>query len=382
MNRIISWIHFGDLHIAGPDEQNYTDFLALIDEANRNMGGSIDFALLPGDNADDGEEDEYRLVSAAVARRRFPVHAITGDHDMAAGSLTFFRKHLSNDLYRSFGIGGYRFAFLNSVAQWRPPEFGLGREQMMWLREELSLARRTPEHTVVFMHAYPSEHGTDAAELRQLFRSSGVLLVEMGHTHYNELANDGNIVYATTRSTGQIEEGPAGFSVTTLDDDVVSWKFKPIGEWPLVMVTSPSDQRLIINPSSPVQVVRGALRVRARVWGDSVKDVTMVFDSEKPVVMEALDDCTWEANQDTEHVANGSHVLTVSARTTDGQTGEDSITIYVNQKGKYDPPARRHVDYENALGEWPEKHILGTQLGPNENGHPWPPRRERDRVTG
>jgi hypothetical protein len=95
---------------------------------------------------------------------------------------------------------------------------------------------------------YPSGHGTDAAELRRLFRANGVLLVEMGHTHYNELANDGHIVSATTRSTGQIEEGPAGFSVTTLNDGVVGWKFKPIGEWPLVIVTSPSDQRLIINP--------------------------------------------------------------------------------------------------------------------------------------
>lgn len=38
------------------------------------------------------------------------------------------------------------------------------------------------------------------------------------------LANDGRTVYAATRSTGQIEEGPAGFSVTTLDDGVVSWK--------------------------------------------------------------------------------------------------------------------------------------------------------------
>src|ERR1700728_3953269 len=65
---------------------------------------------------------------------------------------------------------------------------------------------------------------------RHLFRDSDVLLVEMGHTHYNELANDGRVIYAATRSTGQIEEGPAGFSVTTLDDCVVSWEFKPIGE--------------------------------------------------------------------------------------------------------------------------------------------------------
>jgi hypothetical protein len=33
----------------------------------------------------------------------------------------------------------------------------------------------------------------------------------MGHTHDNELANDGHIIYAATRSTGQIEEGRPTF---------------------------------------------------------------------------------------------------------------------------------------------------------------------------
>jgi Icc protein len=47
----------------------------------------------------------------------------------------------------------------------------------------------------------------------------------MGHTHYNELANDGRAICAATRSTGQIEEGPAGFSVTTIDKEVIGWTF-------------------------------------------------------------------------------------------------------------------------------------------------------------
>ena len=49
-------------------------------------------ALLPGDNADDGEEDEYQLVKEAIARCRFPVQAITGDHDVATGDLVLFRR--------------------------------------------------------------------------------------------------------------------------------------------------------------------------------------------------------------------------------------------------------------------------------------------------
>ncbi len=376
MSHRVSWIHFGDLHIAGPNEQNHRDFLTLIDEANRHMDAGIDFALLPGDNADDGEEDEYQLVRHAVDQCRFPVHAITGDHDIVPGTLDLFRTYLADPPYRSFVRAAHRFVFLNSVACWHPPVFGLGGEQMSWLRRELNLARAACERLVVFMHAYPSEHGADAPELRHLFRD-GMLLVEMGHTHYNELANDGRVIYAATRSTGQIEEGPAGFSVTTLDDGVVSWKFKPIGEWPLVMVTSPADQRLIIDPHSPAQVVRGPLQVRARAWGLSLQSVTVSVDGGEPCSMSKLDGSTWGARWGAAHVEDGSHELTVTARDVNGREANDRIVVCVNRRGEYDPPARREPDYENAMGAWPEKHILGTQLGPNENGHPWPPRRER-----
>ncbi len=130
------------------------------------------------------------------------------------------------------------------------------------------------------------------------------------------------------------------------------------------------------------RVIEGVARCRFPVYAiTGIKDVSLSIDCGKTIPMEALDGCNWSANPNTQHIADGSHVLTVNARTADGQTGEDGITIYVNQQGKYDPPARRPVDYENALGEWPEKHVLGTQLGPNENGHPWPPHRKRERVT-
>lgn len=180
MSHQISWIHFGDLHIAGSDEQNHRDFLTLIDEANRYMEGAIDFALLPGDNADDGEEDEYQLVKEAVGRCRFPVHAIAGDHDVATGDLELFRRYLAERPHKSFAMRDHRFVFLNSVAHWHPPVFGLGDEQMNWLRNELHLAHSARERVVIFMHAYPSEHGADAAELRHLVQDGGVMLVEMG----------------------------------------------------------------------------------------------------------------------------------------------------------------------------------------------------------
>lgn len=372
---MISWIHFGDLHMSGREDRNHRDFLFLIEEANRCMRSGIAFALLPGDNADDAEEDEYQLVQAAVSRCRFPVQAIPGDHDIVTGDLNLFRRYLSDTVYRTLAVDDQRFIFLNSVAEWHPPVFGLGAEQMSWLRNQLS------EQAVVFMHAYPSEHGQDARELRELFRNNRVLLVEMGHTHYNEIANDGATIYVTTRSNGQIEEGPPGFSVTTIDNGVVSWNFKPIGRLPLVQITSPADRRLIIDPSSPAQVVRGAVQVRARVWGDGVREVTMSLDDGELRSMDLLDECTWTAVWDSPQIADGQHSVTVRAATCDGQTGADRIEVLVSRHGAYQPPPRFPVDYENAVGAWPDKSILGTQLGPNENGRHWPSRHERERVA-
>ncbi len=378
---MISWIHFGDLHISRWDEQNYRDFVYLIDDANRHMAAGIAFALLPGDNADDGEKDQYELVRSAVSRSRFAIHAIPGDHDVAGGGLDLFRHYLCDSPYRSLTIGAYHFVFLNSVAKWHPPVFGLGSEQMAWLQDDLKGAVRNGQQIVVFLHAYPSEHGSDADLLRELFLQSGVLLVEMGHTHYNELANDGRTIYSTTRSTGQLEEGPPGFSVTTVDSGVVSWKFKPIAKWPLVLITSPSDHRLIIDPSSVTQVVRGPIQVRARVWGEAIDNVTMSLDNGKAELMAKLDDCTWAREWASPESRDGSHVITVTAQSRRGQIATDTINLYSNQQGRYPVPTRHIVDYENALGEWPEKHILGTQLGPNENGRHWPSRRQQEHAA-
>ena len=251
------------------------------------------------------------------------------------------------------------------------------RKQMAWLREDLASVQGKVKSIVVFMHAYPSEHKEEARELLDLFRKSGVSLVEMGHTHYNELANDGQIIYAATRSTGQIEEGPVGFSVTTLDGGVVSWKFKPKGEWPLVIITSPADRRLIVEASNPAQLVRGTVQVRARIWGEGIKDVAMALDGNEVRPPTTLDDCTWAAEWDSTQLADGAHVLSVTASTSTGQTS-DRITALVNQKGEYKSPARYATDYENTVGEWRDKHILGTELGPNDNGRHWPSRHEAE----
>jgi hypothetical protein len=368
----ISWAHFGDLHIQNAEDENYLDFLDIIDEVNQHLFGDLDFAFLPGDNADDGTEPQYRLVRQALDRLTLPVHIITGDHDRKTGTLHLFQRYLEPQLYRAVSLRGFRLLFLNALDT--SQHFDFSAAQMKWLEEQLKEAQRKGLRPLVFTHLYPSELRTQGKPFSHLILEFNVELVEMGHTHYNELANDGRTIYAATRSTGQIEEGPPGFSITTIDDDVVSWKFKERGPWPFVMITSPADERLITRPSSSHHVVRGFVSIKAKIWGSSsLTSVVCSVDQAAPQPMQ-LRDHYWELRWDSHSVADGPHSVLVTAETSDGRQATDQISILVNQAGHYDSPRRHEIDYENTIGPYETKGILGTELGPNEKGTkgPWP----------
>lgn len=279
---------------------------------------------------------------------------------------------LEPELYRAVSLRGFRLLFLNALDT--SQHFDFSAAQMKWLEEQLKEAQRKGLRPLVFTHLYPSELRTQGKPFSQFIREFNVELVEMGHTHYNELANDGRTIYAATRSTGQIEEGPPGFSITTIDDDVVSWKFKERGPWPFVMITSPADERLITRPSSSRHVVRGFVSIKAKIWGSSsLTSVVCSVDQAAPQPMQ-LRDHYWELRWDSHSVADGRHSVLVAAETSDGRQATDQISILVNQAGYYDPPPRHETDYENAIGPYETKGILGTELGPNEKGTkgPWP----------
>jgi Icc protein len=227
---MLSWVHFGDLHITGEDEQNYRDFLALIEDVNTHLAGHIDFAVLPGDNADDGSEEQFRLVRRGTDRLRIPLHILPGDHDRKPGNLDAFYKILdAEQLPKAVMLPGHRCLFLDIVSTGTGgPDFRLGARQLGWLERQLFAAAQDEQRSIVFMHAYPADLREDAEAVRTLFARYQVTAVDMGHTHYNEIANDGRTIYATTRSTGQIEEGPVGFSIAAVDRGVVSWRFKPL----------------------------------------------------------------------------------------------------------------------------------------------------------
>lgn len=104
----------------------------------------------------------------------------------------------------SIRIAGRRALFLDIVcAGSGGPYFRLGEVQTVWLREQLDAARLTSEpHPLVFMHALPRDLHEGAREIGRLAADAHVAFVDTGHTHYNELVNDGAMIYSATRSTG------------------------------------------------------------------------------------------------------------------------------------------------------------------------------------
>src|SRR6202000_595617 len=123
-----------------------------------------------------------------------------------------------------------------------PGSFTVSENQLAWVTRELHAASGAGQHSVLLLHCYPSDLKSGGDELKEPLRIYKGALVDRGHTHYNEIANDGRTLYSATRSTGQIEEGPVGYSVTNIDGNVVSWRFVELGKLPIAVITSPSDE--------------------------------------------------------------------------------------------------------------------------------------------
>ena len=169
--RPLSFLHIGDLHMTDAGLQNHLDLRRIVDEVNGHALNQIDFVYLPGDNADDGTPEQFRIVGDEMSRLKLPWFAIPGDHDFKPKSLdNFYRSLNARQLPFAAEIAGCRCVFLDVVSQGTGgPDFRLGSSQMAWLRDQLDRSRRDGENVVVFMHAYPADLGGEAGELAAMF---------------------------------------------------------------------------------------------------------------------------------------------------------------------------------------------------------------------
>lgn len=361
---VISWVHLGDLHMTKAGEQNHLDLAEIVNEVNQAFSGSVSFAFLPGDVADDGSRSAYAVVRGELDRLKVPWCAIIGDHDVHEKSFANFKEAMSEQTHYAFTVGGTRFVAMNAFDVPEPPSFTVSKEQLKWAEDELELATKSGQAKVLLLHCYPSDLKVGGPELSRLIHNYGVRLIDMGHTHYNEIANDGQTLYTATRSTGQIEEGPVGYSITNLDGNVVSWRFVELGKLPITVITSPSDERLLTRHR---EIPQESLKIRAKFWNEAEPlEATADLGGRTFPMKRVGDSHVWEVEVPMPHA--GTHPLKVSFKDEDGTVATDEIRFAAGQRTDKEFKER---DQDNALEAWPEHGLLGTQLGPNKNGKKW-----------
>ena len=373
MSASISWVHIGDLHMDEADGFLSRDRLAaIVGEIGAHIGGAADFVFLPGDNANHATPEQYRMIVEALAPLRLPYRVIPGDHDFEPGDLANYEAAFPEaNRPEAEVIAGHRCIFLDIISAGAGgPDFRLTMHHRNRLLEELARAEAGSETPIVFMHAYPGDLAADGEVIARTFADARVAFVDTGHTHYNELLNDGRVVYAATRSTGQIEEGGGrpGYAIATVHGGVPSWRFRETGApWPFVQIVAPADLRLVTRPADSRQVPRpGDVAIVAKVYGHAGEPVLASIDDGPgvPMVRDA-DAPMWRA---AVPAAAGMHTLSVTC-------GADRDTIRLLVRPETDIPRRampiapgRDV---HAIGAWPEHGIEGIQLGPNKNGKHW-----------
>lgn len=368
---MLTWVHIGDLHMSHEDHYIGADRLSdWMRQARRYLRGGVDFIFFPGDNANNGTAVQYARIAQVLDAVDIPVHAIPGDHDFEPGHLEAFSSMPgAAALPYAVVVDGRRCLFLDVVSAGDGgPHFRLGDAQMVWLKNQLAEVRGDFARPAIFMHAYPGDLEHEGEALGALFARERVAFVDTGHTHYNEILNDGHVIYASTRSTAQVEEddGRAGFSIVALDGDHVSWRFKTLeSAWPFVTITAPADRRLATAPTT-------STHVRAKVFGETVVTVMLSIDDAAPVAMtlDERDGSVWVAAL-PKHLADTGANLSVTAIDAMGSRDTDRIEW---GGAAYRPDAFADALFgtdAHAVEPWPEHGLLGTQLGPNKHGRKW-----------
>ncbi len=370
---MLTWLHFGDLHASHEDGwKSLSDLHSLVEDTNRYMAWGVDFAFLPGDNANHGEPEQYRRIRSVLDALEPRLLAIPGDHDFEPKSLDNFYTGLETPkLPLSMMVKGHRCLFLDIISPGSGgPDFKLGNQQIRWLEAELRQSANDLERPAVFMHAFPSDLSEGGDELAEMFARYSVASVDTGHTHYNELLNDGGTIYTATRSTGQIEEGPVGFSVHAIDGSAVSWRFKSLDQnWPFVLITSPADRRVVTDRTAGDQCPQTSFPVNAKVFGANIQRVEVMTDDQPARPMQRVKGSVGLWTADLVNISRGQRRLSVRAFDASGSQDTDCIEINVGLEGKATRTLKSHPgDHIHSVGAWEEKGFLGTQLGPNKNG--------------
>jgi 3',5'-cyclic-AMP phosphodiesterase len=334
----------GDLHLTEPGLDNHRVALWMVGEVNDLI--RPDFVQFIGDNVQDATDDQFRLFDDLRARLAVPHHALVGDHDVKGDpEARGFRAHLG-DTYGSTALRGFRFLRLNTQ-QARP--LGLSPEQVDWFRREVDAATAAGQRVVIFQHNYPYQIWEDFAgpgidDWRAIVQTRRIAAIICGHTHYGQSANDGRNVVVATRSIGDPEGGPPGYTLGCLHGEDLAITYRSVeDDGPLVLVTHPRDTLLATGPP---HVVAGPDLLRVRTWSTTpVAEARGRIDDCDWFPLDPRGDGDWSTPLPGDRLAKGEHTFEVEVIDRAGRPGGRRIGFMVDPTGRYTavPCARPRV---------------------------------------
>jgi hypothetical protein len=137
------------------------------------------------------------------------------------------------------------------------------------------------------------------------------------------------------------------------------------------MITSPADERFITEAMVNGNIASATVLIRAKAWGETpVRSARANLGDQTLQLLQFPGTQVWEGELARGVLPDGVHPLSVIIEDSDGRTAVDSIRVVL---GASFCPSRERAerDQDNALPAWPERGLLGTQLGPNKNGRKW-----------
>ncbi len=137
-----------------------------------------------------------------------------------------------------------------------------------------------------------------------------------------------------TRSIGDPEGGPPGYTILYVRGDDLALAFRPVNEsGPVVMITHPRDRLLA---TSSRHIVRGSDRILVRAWPDAeISGVRCRIDDGDWSELQPLDDGHWTGPLPGEQLDKGEHSLEVIGAAPGQSRGQQHISFMVDPTGRY-----------------------------------------------
>jgi 3',5'-cyclic-AMP phosphodiesterase len=284
----------------------------------------------------DASDAQFTLFGELCRRLTVPWFALVGDHDAQRDPLAgMFRTHVA-DPVGSLCLRGFRCLRLNTQ---EASPVGLSPRQVAWLRGEVDAAVAAGQRVVLFQHNYPYQiwedfSGPGIDDWREIVQTRPIAAVFTGHTHYGQVANDGRNVFITSRSIGDPEGGPPGYTVAHLEGEDLAVTYRTIEQTgPLVLITHPRAKLLATGPR---HIICQDDEIRAQAWSQApLRGAEARIDGGEWFALTAGAQGAFSHPLAGAGLPKGEHALEVRVTDGRGQTAGQGIEFMADPTGRY-----------------------------------------------